>query len=580
MGVRDLFTAVLKADAKGIITELKDVSAASDGTAEKVKSGFGKIRDSVAGTVTSFVDAHPKIGGALGRIGIDSQRAGSAIGTALPGAAAAGAAALGAFAAKAVASTMQFDAGILAVQRTTGATAENASALVAIADDFGIGADQLSGALGKLAKNADSDVLAGFGVQLTRNADGTVDLYKSLSNLAEVFAGIKDPTDRAKLAQAAFGKSWQDLIPILEQGSAGLDDAYKSIGDGQIRTQEQIDASEKLRLTFDALSDAAGGLSIAVGSFLIPEIQKLGAAALSVKGALDEIPDGLTDIGGTALRSLNPLSLLGDSIDANNKFFDEMAEALGFADEKAVAYGGSIRAVTESTDKNARANREAAAAQKETEKATRDLEKADRDAAKQASDYARAIEGVRKELEARGKVLFELAGSLDAQERAEGRVADAVKELNRVEAEREAARAGKASKDYDEAKSSRELELAIYGVRDSYGAVAKQALDTALQVSGGNLTLQQQADVQVAALETLKGKFLGLTPEIDAYVKRLQLIPSQIVTDLVLQQSRVLGTGPQNVGAGNINIYLPPGVDGDKVVGEINRWQRRNGGVF
>lgn len=55
MGVRDLFTAVLKADAKGIITELKDVSAASDGTAEKVKSGFGKIRDSVAGDRKSVV---------------------------------------------------------------------------------------------------------------------------------------------------------------------------------------------------------------------------------------------------------------------------------------------------------------------------------------------------------------------------------------------------------------------------------------------------------------------------------------------------------------------------------------------
>lgn len=580
MAIRDLFKAVVTADAKGIIKELKDVSSASDGAADKVKSGFASIKQSVAGGVTSFVDAHPKIGGALSRIGIDSQRAGSAIGTALPGAAAAGAAALGAFAAKAVASTMQLDAGILAVQRATGATAQNASALVAIADDFGLGADQIADALGKLAKNADSKTLAEFGVQLAKNADGTTDLYGTLVNLSEVFTTIQDPTERARLANAAFGKSWQNLLPILEQGRAGLQDAYQAIGDGQIRTQEQIDASEELRLTFDALGDAAGGLSITVGTALVPVLQSLSNAALTTKGALDAIP--FDALGAAASVALNPLEQLRIGIaGAGGLALAALADAFDEVDE-------SVEELTTSTDTLGLAfGRTAIIAGQQTAKAVADVARADREADKAAKDLAKANEDAARAMQDRNRAAIDLAGSMDSVERSEGRVTDAI--LAMIEAKNRQIETAENEKSTLEQtiESNRGVERSIYGVRDSLRESATAAAEfqrRQAEAAGQTFTDRNKIQAMVDQLESLRNKFPELGGEIDSYIGRLNAIPRQVVTDLIART----GTGPQNVGAaplafGNavvVNNYLPPGTDGDDVVAAQTRWARRNGGTF
>jgi hypothetical protein len=584
MGMRDLFTAILRADARGMLAELKDVQQQVAHTADRVRTGFGNIRESVAGGVTSFVNARPAIGGALNAIGIDSAKAGSAIGTALPGAAAAGAAALGAFAAKAVASTMQLDAGILAVQRATGATAQNASALVAIADDFGLGADQVADSLGKLAKNADSKVLAEFGVQLAKNSDGTTDLYGTLVNLSDVFTTIQDPTERARLANAAFGKSWQNLLPILEQGRAGLEGAYKEIGDGQIRTQEQIDASEELRLTFDALSDAAGGLSIAVGTALIPEIERLASAALTVKKALDDVPRGVRDLGTSALRSLNPLNLFADSIEATNKFVDEMTDRLGLADD-------ATDKMTTSTDTLGVAlGRTGVAAANANAKAIKDVEKADRDAEIAAKNVAKANDDAARAMHERSMVAVDLASSMDSVERSEGRVTDAI--LGMIDAKNrqiEVAENEKATIEQTIA-SNRGVEESVYRVRDSLRDSATAAGEFArkqAEAAGQTFTDRDKIQAMVDQLEALRRKFPDLGGEIDSYVARLNAIPRMVVTDILART----GSGPQNVGAGmmstmatastgNIIINLPPGTDGEDVIAAQTRWQRRNGVTF
>lgn len=576
MGIRDVFTALIRADVKGAVSELRSLSTVADGAADKVQRGFKSISGSVESAVGSIITGSPLAQSALRKTGIDGQAAASAIGTALPGAAAAGAAALGAFAAKAVASTMQLDAGILAVQRATGATAEQASALVAIGDDFGLGAEQISDSLAKLAKNADSKVLGDFGVALARTKDGSADLYATLANVAEAFSRIDDPTERARLANAAFGKSWQQMIPILEQGRKGLANAYSEIGDGQIRTQEQIDASEELRLTFDALSDAAGGLSLTVGSALIPVIQQLADAALTAKEGADVLFGALDNpvfdaLGLSADSLATKFGILANPVGTVSGLFDDLFGSTEDADKAAEAYGGTIRAVTESTIKNA-------TALSDSTRATKDQQKADADAAKAAADHAKAVDELRRKTDERAQAALDAAGSIDAVERAEGRLGDAVEALN--DARRKQVEAEPGNREAD-----RRVELGIYGVRDAFVAAAGAAVTQAEKIAGGKLPVEQARDVQLAALEAIKGKFKDLAPEIDAYVARLKGIPTDITTNLFLRGGAQIPTQvATNIGGQlpmgvNVNINLPPGTDGEDVVSAMTRWRLRNGGL-
>lgn len=68
-----------------------------------------------------------------------------------------------------------------------------------------------------------SKALEAMGIE-ARNADGSVkDLNALFDEVAEKFKGYKDGAEKAALAQRLFGKAGQELIPLLNEGAAGLE---------------------------------------------------------------------------------------------------------------------------------------------------------------------------------------------------------------------------------------------------------------------------------------------------------------------------------------------------------------------
>ena len=644
MGVRDVFTAIIRADAKGAVKELKDLGGAADGLADKVGKRFTSISDAVGSSIGGIIQRSPSAQKALQKTGIDAEAAAGALGTALPTAAAAGAAGLAAFGAIAVKSTMDLDAGILALQRATSATAEEASALVAIGDDFGLGAEAIAGSLGKLAKNADSKVLQEFGVELARNEDGTVNLYDSLVNLAGVFAEIDDPTERARLANAAFGKSWQQLLPVLEQGREGLASAYEEIGDGQIRTQEQIDASEELRLQFDALGDAAGGLSLIVGTALIPSITETIEVLIAAKEGVEDFIDAVggdpfVDLAKSALDSLNPLLVLKKSVDANNRAIDEYRESLFGADKQAGYYGGTIRAVTESTKKQEEAIKNAAKTERDRAKAVEELArnlKAYSDADAKAGEALDKLADKFQKATAAGdsfaRILDNMTrSSLDNQdaydrwsESWEKLIVQMNKSRGSVEENTEAGRANRAAirdsiaDTLAWAKSNVETtgdinatteavenhRLALIGQLVQFGTT-RAAAEAYIAQLGLTPNLVSTAvelrndEAMKARIREVQDQINALPPDIKAtfapVVDAASLALAEQTLRALQQQRDVLfrpvttptfgggSGGPQNVGipsAAAVTIIMPPGSDGESVVAAQTRWARRNGLQF
>lgn len=128
-----------------------------------------------------------------------------------------------------------------------------------------------------------------FGIAV-RNTDGTVrSAGDVLGDLAAVFAVMPDGPEKTALAMEFFGKKLgQELIPLLNQGRAGL----KALGDeaerlGLVLSDAQAKAAAEFNDNLDRMAARAKGLSVSIGSFLIPAINEyLGKLAMANKSNL------------------------------------------------------------------------------------------------------------------------------------------------------------------------------------------------------------------------------------------------------------------------------------------------------
>src|SRR3990172_10072369 len=151
---------------------------------------------------------------------------------------------------------------------------DNADQMGKLSQRFGIALEMLSG-LGHAAKMEGVE-LEGLakGLQhlsqfMVANGEGSKDLKEKFFELAEQFSMSKDGAEKAAAAQRIFGKAGAELIPLLNQGRAGIEAAWKE--------------AEKLGLIFDSKTTAAAdrfndnldrlkAISIGLANSLIAEL--------------------------------------------------------------------------------------------------------------------------------------------------------------------------------------------------------------------------------------------------------------------------------------------------------------------
>ncbi|MDN4587574.1 phage tail tape measure protein [Xenophilus aerolatus] len=175
----------------------------------------------------------------------------------------------------------------------TGIATEALSGLRYAGEAAGTNFEQLGGGLSKLARNmaeaagGNKEAIATFqalGVEIT-NTDGTLRKTDDvLKDVAQRFAGYEDGAGKAALAVRVFGKSGEDLIPILNQGSAGIarltEEARKlgAIYDGDLAkaAADFNDNLTKIRIASEAAS-------ISISSGLIKSLANLSTEFIEAK---------------------------------------------------------------------------------------------------------------------------------------------------------------------------------------------------------------------------------------------------------------------------------------------------------
>jgi hypothetical protein len=154
----------------------------------------------------------------------------------------------------------------------SGLSVEQASRWQEVASDLGVDANKLQGALGRLSKGlgADAKKWEDYGVVVAQASDGTVDANKTFLNAVDALKKIENPLDRAKVGSELFGRSWQDLAPLVELGAEDLAVALNEVGDAQVINEDEVEKAKRFRDQMDLLNDTTMGFKLTLAEALMP----------------------------------------------------------------------------------------------------------------------------------------------------------------------------------------------------------------------------------------------------------------------------------------------------------------------
>lgn len=122
------------------------------------------------------------------------------------------------------------------------------------------------------------------------------DTFGALSEISDIFQKLPDGAQKSALANELFGRSGSRLIPILNQGSAGLQN-YINLSQklGTSVTPEVAKQFEKYKDTMDTVGEAMRGLAMQAATALVPALQAVADALIGLfeSGAVQRGIDGL-----------------------------------------------------------------------------------------------------------------------------------------------------------------------------------------------------------------------------------------------------------------------------------------------
>jgi hypothetical protein len=318
------------------------------------QSGLKKLRTDVA-----------QAEGAMGKAKVAASGLGGALQQYAGQAALAAGAALVTFGVKSV---KAFQDGALAAGRfadAAGVSIEAASRLTAVADDLGISGETVQGAIQKmnLAIANGKPGLDQFSDSIVRAKDGTVDSAATFQNLVTEIGAIRDSTERAKVAQEVFGKSYGEIARLMELSAGDLAERLNSVSDAQIFDPEERAKAQQLERAMDDLQDRVLDLQLALGEELVPTLVDFIDTGLDVIDVATKINKRFQELTGVGLvDALNGADTAIDGIsralDGSNNKWDRMlgatqavASAIPFVGDKMAELIPSVTMVDEEFQK-------------------------------------------------------------------------------------------------------------------------------------------------------------------------------------------------------------------------------------
>lgn len=175
----------------------------------------------------------------------------------------------------------------------TGIATQNIAGIQLAFRQGGASAAEMEMAVGRLVSGMSKQTAVFKKLKLS-----STDTFGALSEISDIFQTMPDGAEKSALAYELFGRSGLRLIPILNQGAAGLQN-YIELSQklGTSVTPEVAKQFEKYNDTMDTVSAAMEGLALQAASALVPALQSVADALLSLfeSGAVQRGVDNLIE---------------------------------------------------------------------------------------------------------------------------------------------------------------------------------------------------------------------------------------------------------------------------------------------
>lgn len=303
-----------KDQASPVIAKVRGELGSLGSSSTVASAGMGKVGTAVSGMGGAMKHAGSQVMGLVSNIGLF--------------AGAAGIGGIGAAIGASVRKVEDFGATVRQVSDVTGLSTETASALAAAFEHVGISADSTTRALGMLEKNAATNTLTTkasakfykeFGLQLADANGRAKDANTLLLQTADYFNNKTIPAATKALALSKlYGRSWQDLVPLLKLGSTGIAAAEAEAQSlGLTLTSANMAQLVQLRNVQRTWGDTLGGLELQIGLTVIPALTSIGEAANKYLGDPNNrksILGAITTIEGVAGKVAQAIVSIGGAL--------------------------------------------------------------------------------------------------------------------------------------------------------------------------------------------------------------------------------------------------------------------------
>lgn len=280
MALTERLAVIVDAKAGGAITEFKRAARAADGLGDSAKQTSGLF---------DRLGAKAGVSGAAIKSGLATVGVGAAV-------------ALGAAVSGAVREYVRLAGEVDDFQDVAGATAQESSRLVNVVKQLGIAPEDAARGFFLLGRNIGQgkDSLAELGIQVEKNADGTVNLTETLGSVRAAYQGTNDITRQNAIAAAAFGKAGAGLVDVLQLTDAQLNALASR---GPVFSQSEIDNAKQLAINVKAMGSDIDKVQSKVGGFVASKLLDFAGGFGRIEEALGLIPPGAA-LAGLAERNL------------------------------------------------------------------------------------------------------------------------------------------------------------------------------------------------------------------------------------------------------------------------------------
>jgi hypothetical protein len=173
-----------------------------------------------------------------------------------------------------VTSTVNYASQVKELSRATGASVEESSRMIQVADDAKIEFGDLSNMLQfRVRKGLDTSI-------------------EGIAKLSDEYIKLAPGLERANFLTDNFGRSGKDIAEFMELGSKGIREMSDAVADNMVLTEKQVEAARNWERNLDDLGDTIQGVKYDLGNALLPVLNQ---AYTSFK-QLQSITSGYADI--------------------------------------------------------------------------------------------------------------------------------------------------------------------------------------------------------------------------------------------------------------------------------------------